>query len=445
MAAPPLLADVFEQGESSYAAARPSRLRRGRSYTAPIEMAAMSLGTGPAVKLCELRPSQEQISRSRTSVDLNMTPAMRMKNSRLVDRHAPFRQSFGRLNIRRVDDTGSVSSLRREDWFHSLVNLGTRKLVLLVIGVVVASWLACAVAFWIVSPYCGLKANTFLKALYLAIETVETIGYGVPNSYFDGCRAGILVLGSAALWSSVLNAMMISVIYTRISRATVRANSVCFTDKAIIAKIGDSFYLLFQAVDFRKHQLCEAHVRLYCIQHAETDAGVSFQSRAMRLQHPDDELGGTLLLALPQMIVHRIDAWSPLCPATAQRHAGGTPANSFQFPEIPQRAADGENGNRDSQLPPGENPLSGLTASDIGQHIVDNELEILVLVEGIEPLTSSTLQARHSYCADDIVFNACFQRCVFKEADGACRVNLTAFHELVPMNHGHEMSVQSMS
>merc|ERR1719253_1297297 len=34
----------------------------------------------------------------------------------------------------------------------------------------------------------------------------------------------------------------------------------------------------------------------------------------MRLLHPDDELGASLLLAVPTVVVHRVDAWSPLLP-----------------------------------------------------------------------------------------------------------------------------------
>ena len=33
-----------------------------------------------------------------------------------------------------------------------------------------------------------------------------------------------------------------------------------------------------------------------------------------RLQQPDDELGGMLFMALPSVVVHSIDAWSPLRP-----------------------------------------------------------------------------------------------------------------------------------
>ena len=49
------------------------------------------------------------------------------------------------------------------------------------------------------------------------------------------------------------------------------------------------------------------------------NATTYFQQFNMRLQKPDDELGGMLLLMLPSEIVHRIDAWSPLRPVLKQQ------------------------------------------------------------------------------------------------------------------------------
>merc|ERR1719210_1461255 len=98
-----------------------------------------------------------------------------------------------------------------------------------------------------------------------------------------------------------------------------------------------------------------------------------------------------LLLILPQLVIHRIDPWSPLWPwADQPRNDGHTPANSFQFPEIPQRAADGENGNRDSGTTNVETP----TLSQITKRIHSGKFEILCLIEGIEQTSSNTLQAR---------------------------------------------------
>ena len=44
------------------------------------------------------------------------------------------------------------------------------------------------------------------------------------------------------------------------------------------------------------------------------------QQCGMRLQQPDDELGSSVFLALPCILVHRIDAFSPLHPDFDSRH-----------------------------------------------------------------------------------------------------------------------------
>lgn len=176
----------------------------------------------------------------------------------------------------------------------------------------------------------------------------------------------------------------------------------------------------------------------------------------MRLQHPDDELGGMLLLALPQLVVHRIDPWSPLYPTAYSRHSHmmgtATPANSFRYPEILQRAADGENGNRDphfaqqiSEPRLAQHHTSGyLNVETLADHLGSRQLEFACVVEGIDPSTSSTLQSRHSYTCDDIVFNAFFQKCVYRGKDGACEVNFNAFHELMEVSDSSEIFIQSM-
>lgn len=96
---------------------------------------------------------------------------------------------------------------------------------------------------------------------------------------------------------------------------------------------------MFQVCELRKNQLVEAHIRLYVIRNevecptnrgegsqplssdsnqrdVESNYGsfpansnyICFkQSCAMRLNHPNDELGSMLLLMTPQMIVHELD------------------------------------------------------------------------------------------------------------------------------------------
>ena len=64
----------------------------------------------------------------------------------------------------------------------------------------------------------------------------------------------------------------------------------------MVRKIRGRYHLMFQVCEMRKHALLEAHVRMYTVRkdmdHLGTGAVAYFQPFHMRVQHPDDELGG---------------------------------------------------------------------------------------------------------------------------------------------------------
>ena len=73
----------------------------------------------------------------------------------------------------------------------------------------------------------------------------------------------------------------------------------------------------------------------------------------MRLDKPDDEIGGWLFLSLPSVVVHRVDAWSPLYPPPAWLAARGKatqsdagPEAAYRFPAPLQRESDAAAGGR---------------------------------------------------------------------------------------------------
>ena len=72
----------------------------------------------------------------------------------------------------------------------------------------------------------------------------------------------------------------------------------------------------------------------------------------------------------------------------------------------------------------------------------DREAELVVLVEGIDVMTSATLQARHSYRWDDIAWNHTFKPCVSRkvkiveggeERSDGCVIDFSLFHDLIPV------------
>lgn len=182
-----------------------------------------------------------------------------------------------------------------------------------------------------------------------------------------------MVLLAEMMIGVMLNAMVVGIIFARFSRANERHRSILFSKHAIIKRVDGRYYFMFQAFEMRTQQaLIEAHVRCYAIRHEHRDVsktnrkqrpgmnrresfikGVTqvdhfskfFRPYPMRLQHPDDELGAMLLLTVPNIVVHRLDAWSPLVPTTLLDHVSQVTnvkeddaSSAYRFPDVQQRA-----------------------------------------------------------------------------------------------------------
>ncbi len=143
-----------------------------------------------------------------------------------------------------------------------------------------------------------------------------TIGYGTRDVFFDDCWEASVLIFLESIVSILLDCISLGIVYSHISSGRRRATSILFSDRAAIHRVHGELFFCFQVVEQKKHPLVEAHVRCYAVRD-ETDAWgrhVEFQPCAMRLEKPDDEMGAMLFLSLPSLVVHRLDAWSPLVP-----------------------------------------------------------------------------------------------------------------------------------
>lgn len=91
----------------------------------------------------------------------------------------------------------------------------------------------------------------------------------------------------------------------------------------------------------------------------------------------------------------------------------------------------------DRLVGPEDSPINEeriITAQMIMNHIRCNDLEIVVLVEGTESVTSNKLQARFSYAVDDIMANYAFSPCVQDDGNGGALIDFEKFQQVVPLN-----------
>ena len=343
------------------------------------------------------------------------------RQKRVLDRTGYFHQSTGEWHIRRKGGAWLYAPFYWDDWFHSLLNAPTRRIFACLFVLYVSTIWIFAMIFLLISRYdkddpsgppskdddsfnsvddpgnhkssgaCGMDFDNKLEAFYFSMSTMTTIGYGVWDYYFGDCYAPMIAICVQAFISITFDAVAIGLIFQRLSRVQKRARTIVFSNKGVIRRIRGRLYFMFQVSELRKHQLVEAHVRVYCCRHArqvvgkhnyddgyingkcngltysdsdgdgdgdgdrdgdgdssESDNDSSavednvksmqdvnskgkgngrakkerrkqvetayYQTHNVRLQHPDDELGALLLMSLPNIVVHRLDEWSPLMP-----------------------------------------------------------------------------------------------------------------------------------
>jgi hypothetical protein len=186
---------------------------------------------------------------------------------RLIDRSGDFHQSNGSVYIRKKINSTHWRALYGVAWFHSLVDAPTSR----VVGILMACYLLTITAFaamyyWISKRYsCNLGIDNMIEAFSFSLETMATIGYSTQDYFFDDCIVTIFVLYMQICIKIVSDALTIGIIYCRLSRPQSRSSTVIFSNKAVIRRIRGKLYFMFQLCELRKHQLVEAHVRLYVV------------------------------------------------------------------------------------------------------------------------------------------------------------------------------------
>merc|ERR1719326_1776807 len=92
-----------------------------------------------------------------------------------------------------------------------------------------------ASVFLLISRPCGLELEgDFVRAYLLALETLTTIGYGVPDPYMKGCWQAPVVLTIQTLLQLLMAACLVGVVFQGISRPQARACTILFSDQAVI-------------------------------------------------------------------------------------------------------------------------------------------------------------------------------------------------------------------
>lgn len=166
-------------------------------------------------------------------------------------------------------------------------------------------------------PECNLEIHNLLEGFLFSLESLATIGYGTESNdiFFGDCYAPSLTLLCEICTKLLLDALIIGTIYTKVSKPVRRAGTFITSDFATIRRVNGKLYFMFQFSDMQKHQLLSATLRLYSIHQEESSGHIScpFKATPMMFLYPERDYV-PMFLYVPQLVVHEIDASSPLMP-----------------------------------------------------------------------------------------------------------------------------------
>lgn len=219
------------------------------------------------------------------------------------------------------------------------------------------------------------QPGSFLDAFFFSVQTLASIGYGAmyPKTTYTN-----IIVTIEAMIGLVGIAVMTGLAFARFSRPTAR---VIFSRVAVIAPHEGIPTLMFRTANQRRNFILEAHMRVYLMRDEVTAEGGFIRRfhdlKLIRNQTPS--------FALSWLAIHPIDELSP---------------------------------------------LYGVTADSLSQtHTI-----IIISLSGIDETVSQVVHARHTYVADNIIWNSRFVDIFHHTHDGHRYIDYKHFHDVEPLD-----------
>ncbi|XP_050192327.1 ATP-sensitive inward rectifier potassium channel 11 [Myiozetetes cayanensis] len=228
---------------------------------------------------------------------------------------------------------------------------------------------------------CVTSIHSFTSAFLFSIEVQVTIGFG-GRMVTEECPAAILVLIVQNIVGLVINAIMLGCIFMKTSQAHRRAETLIFSKHAVIALREGKLCFMLRVGDLRKSMIISATIRMQVVKKTASLEGEVVPLNQIDIQMENPVGGNSIFLVSPLIIYHVIDKNSP---------------------------------------------LYDISPMNLHHH---EDLEIIVILEGVVETTGITTQARTSYLADEILWGQRFVPIVAEE-DGRYSVDYSKFGNTV--------------
>lgn len=219
------------------------------------------------------------------------------------------------------------------------------------------------------------QPGSFLDAFFFSVQTLASIGYGAM--YPKTVYANVIVT-IEAMFGLVGISVLTGLAFARFSRPTAR---VLFSRVAVITAYEGAPTLIFRTANKRRNQILEAQLRVYLMRDEITAEGQLMRRihdlNLLRNQSPSFMLSWSAM--------HTIDQFSP---------------------------------------------LYGVSAESLAQ----TNTTIIVSLSGIDETVTQVVHARHTYAAQDILWNYRFVDIIHPTPEGHRYIDYMHFHDVVSLD-----------
>lgn len=283
----------------------------------------------------------------------------------------------------------------------------------------------------------AIDLQTFGQAMIASLQIQSTIGFAAPGAdHWAREWKVVTTITFHSITTVLFNIFLLGTLFARLSSAKNRAITVKLSNRALITSGGPKDYPVFsfRLGEVRRHQLLNLNVSVYLFHHE------SAEKLFVREKLQTSPSTG-IFLAVPTEITHVIDESSPLwkyiCTSDQRASSSSAPqfledyackvcGDIFTSKQQLQRHLSFNKNSQHLRFNADVVALPTPTLTSVKQSLIDvssqpgivpSYFELIVLVEGTEPVTGSPIQIRHSYTFSDIVFGGRFTPCWRVEDD----------------------------
>ncbi|MBD0386595.1 MAG: ATP-sensitive inward rectifier potassium channel 10 [Nostoc sp. C3-bin3] len=262
------------------------------------------------------------------------------------------------------------------DPYHLLLTIPWAGFLTLICSSYITINILFALAYWIGGDcIANARPGSFLDVFFFSVQTLASIGYGAM--YPKTTYANIVVTIEAMIGLMGI-AVMTGLAFARFSRPTAR---VLFSRVAVITPHNAMPTLIFRSANQRRNMILEAQMRVYLMRDEVTLEG-RFIRRFYDLKLLSSQ---TPSFTLSWSVMHIIDEFSP---------------------------------------------LYGMTPESLTQ----TNTMLIISLSGIDETVAQVVQARHTYAANEILWNNQFVDIFHHTPDGHRYIDYNRFHDVLPLD-----------